>query len=150
MAYIPSSWIHQRATGAGISENGNRGLDAWEQWSTPSKIRCDRYYHLLNICYRILHYGDVIRSLYVEITKRNAEELRKATHQSFCFADVRIRVSTFRNYYANAADHVTKSDLKRKSTIAAVITMWLSQGMSFICGNVGTYKSFWIPRYSLK
>ena len=150
MAYIPSSWIHQRAMGAWISENGNRGLDAREQWSTPPKIRCDSYYYFLNVCYRILQHGDVIRSIYVETTKRNTGELQKPMHQSFCFADVRIRVSTIRNCCANAADHMTKSDLKRKSTIAAVITKWLSQGISFICGNVGTYKHFWIPRSSLK
>ena len=150
MAYITSSWIHQRAMGAGISENGNLGLDAREQWSTPPKIRFDRYYYFLNVCYRILQHGDVIRSIYVETTKRNAGELGKPMHQSFCFADVRICVSTIRNCYANAADHMTTSYLKRKSTFAAVITKWLSQGISFIFGNVGTYKHFWIPRSSLK
>ena len=42
-------------------------------------------------------------------------------HQSVWFADLRIRVSNFRNCYANEADHMTKSDLKSKTKVAAVI-----------------------------
>ena len=53
-----------------------------------------------------------------------------------------------RNCYADEADHMTKSDLKSKTKIAAVIMKWLSQGIPFICWNVGTYKYFWIPRSS--
>ena len=52
------------------------------------------------------------------------------------------------SYYANTADHMTKSDLKRKSKIAAVIMKWFLQGIPCICGNVGTYKHFWILRSS--
>ena len=48
-------------------------------------------------------------------------------------------VSNFRNCYANEADHVTKSDLKSKTKIAAVIMKWLSQGIPFICWNVGIF-----------
>ena len=71
----------------------------------------------------------VIRAIYVENSKRNVDDLWKPTHQSFWFADLRTRVSTLKNWYANTADHVTKSDLKGKSKIAAVIMMWLSQGI---------------------
>ena len=81
----------------------------------------------------------------VETTQRSADELRKPTHQSVWFADLRIRVSNFGNCYANEADHMTKSDLKSKTKIAAVIMKQLSQGIPFICCNVGTYKYFWIP-----
>ena len=89
---------------------------------------------------------DVIHAMNVETTKIKADELRKPTHQSLWFADLSIRVSTFRNGYAYAADHVTNSDLWSKSKIAAVIMKLLLQGIPFICGNVGTYKHFWIPR----
>ena len=82
--------------------------------TAPHKIRCDNFF--LNFaawrCYA-----------------RNADELRKPTHQSVWFADLRIRVSDFRNCYANEADHMTKSDLKSKTKIAAVIMKWLSQGI---------------------
>ena len=87
----------------------------------------------------ILQRGDVIRGICVETTKRNADELRKSTHQSVWFADLRIRVSNFRNCYANEADHVTTSYLKSKTKIATVIMKWLSQGIPFICWNVGAY-----------
>ena len=62
-----------------------------------------------------------MRAICVETTQRNADELRKPTHQSVWFADLRIRVSNFRNCYTNEADHMTKSDLKSKTKIAAVI-----------------------------
>ena len=75
----------------------------------------------VTIFFNILQRGDVIRAIYIKTTKRNAEVLRKPMHQCFWFADLRILVSTFRNCYANAADHMTKSDLKSKSKIAAVI-----------------------------
>ena len=96
----------------------------------------------------LLNYAvwDVIRAIYVEATKGIADELRKPTHKSFKFADLRIRVSTFRNCYANAADHLTKYDIISKSKIAMMTMKWLSQGIPFICGNVGTYKHFWIPQ----
>ena len=68
-----------------------------------------------------------------ETSKRNADELWKPTHQSFWFAGLRNSVSIFS---------------RSKSKIAAVIMKWLSQGIPFICGNVGTYKHFWIPRSS--
>ena len=71
--------------------------------------------------------------IYVETTKKNVE-LWKPTHQTFGFADLRFRVFTCRNCYANAADDMKKSDLKRKSKIAAVIMKWLSQGIPFTCG----------------
>ena len=45
--------------------------------------------------------------IYVETTKKNVE-LWKPTHQSFWFADLRFRVSTCRNCYANAADDMKK------------------------------------------
>ena len=136
--------------------NGSGHVWNWESRSrctgtlenaAPHKIRCD---NLFNICYWILQRGDVIHLIYIETTKRNADELQKPTHQSFWFVDLNIRVSTFRNCYANAADHVTKSDLKNKSKKAAVEIKWLSQGIYFICGNVGTYKHFWILRSSHK
>ena len=101
---------------------------------------------LVTICYWILQRGDDIRVIYVETTKRNADENQRI--KALWFADLSIRVSTFRICYANAADHVTKSDLKSQSKIAAVIMKWLSQGIPFICGNVGTYKHFWILRSS--
>ena len=41
-----------------------------------------------------------------------------------------------------------KSDLKSITNIAAVIMRWLSQGIYFICWNVGIYKHFRIPRSS--
>ena len=94
--------------------NGSGNVWNWESRSrctgtlenaAPHKIRC-------GIFFFILHRGDVIHAICVEATKRNADELWKPTHQSFWFADLRIRVSTLRNCYANAADHVTKSDLK--------------------------------------
>ena len=34
---------------------------------------------------------------------------------------------------------MTKSDLKSTCKIAAVIMKWLSQGIPFLCWNVGTY-----------
>ena len=94
--------------------------------TAPHKIRCD-------IFFLILQRGDVIRAICVGTTKRNADELRKPTHQSVWFADLRIRVSNFRYCYANEADHGTKSYLKSKTKIAAVIMKWLSQGIPFIC-----------------
>ena len=89
-----------------------------------------------------------MRAICVETTQGNADELRKPTHQSGWFADLRFRVSNFRNFYANEADHMTKSDLKSKTKIAAVIMEWLLQGIPFIFWNVGTYEYFWIPRSS--
>ena len=62
-----------------------------------------------------------MRAICVETTQRNADELRKPAHQSVWFADLRIRVSNFRNCYTNEADHMTKSYLKSKTKIAAVI-----------------------------
>ena len=130
--------------------NGSGDFWNWESRSrcmgtqentAPHKIRCD-------IFFLILQRGDVISAICVETTQRNADELRKPTHQSVWFADLRICVSHFRNCYANEADHMTKSDLKSKTKIAAVIMKWLSQGIPFICWNVGTYKYFWIPRSS--
>ena len=130
--------------------NGSGNVWNWESRSrctgtldntAPHKIRCDNFF-------LILQRGDVMRAVCVENTQRNADELRKPTHQSVWFADLRIRVSNFRNCYANEADHMTKSDLKSKTKIAAVIMKWLSQGIPFICWNVGTYKYFWIPRSS--
>ena len=67
-----------------------------------------------------------MRAICVETAQRNADELRKPTHQSVWFADLRIRVSNFRNRYADEADHMTKSDLKSKTKIAAVIMKLLS------------------------
>ena len=58
--------------------------------------------------------------------------------KAFGLLDLRIRVSNFRNCYTNEADHMTKSDLKSKTKIAVVIMKWLSQGIPFICWNVGT------------
>ena len=75
----------------------------------------------VTIFFKILQRGDVIRAICVETTKRNADELQKPTHQSVWFADLRIRVSNFRNWYANEADHVTKFYLKSKTKIAVVI-----------------------------
>ena len=69
-------------------------------------------------------------------------------HQNFWLADLRIHVSDFTNCYANATDHMTKSDLKIKSQTAVVIMTWLLQGIPFICWNVGTYKHLWIPQSS--
>ena len=106
--------------------------------TAPKKIRCDNFV-------LILQGGHAIHAICVATTKRNANELRKPTHQSVWFADLRIRVSNFRNCYGNEADHVTKSDLKSKTKIAAVIIKWLLQGIPFICWNIGTYKYFWIP-----
>ena len=169
-AYIPCSWIHQLHNncvyfaahhGAKIREqlpirnvgracNGSGNFWNWESRSrctgtlentAPHKIRC-------NIFFLILQHGDVIRAICVETTQRNAFELRKPTHQSVWFADLRIRVSNFRNCYANEAGLMTKSDLKSKTKIAAVIMKWLSQGIPFVCWNVGTYEYFWIPRSS--
>ena len=62
-----------------------------------------------------------MRAICVETTQRNADELRKPMHQSAWFADLRICVSNFRNCYANEADHMTKSDLKSKTKIAAAV-----------------------------
>ena len=130
--------------------NGSGNVWNWESRSrrtgtlentAPHKIHCDNFF-------LILQRGDVMRAICVETTQRNADELRKPTHQSVWFADLRIRVSNFRNCYTNEADHMTKSDLKSKTKIAAVIMKWLSQGIPFICWNVGTYKYFWIPRSS--
>ena len=100
--------------------NYSRNVWNWESWSrctrtlenaTPYKIYCDNFF---NICYSNLQRGFVIRAIYVETAKTNADELWKPMHQSFWFADLRIWVSSFRNCYANAADHMTKSDLKNK------------------------------------
>ena len=133
---------------AGRTCNGSGNVWNWESQSrctrtvkntAPHKIRCD-------ILFLIFSRADVIRAICVETTKRNADELWKPTHQSVWFADLRIRVSNFRNRYANEADHVTKSDLKSETKIAVVIMKWLSQGIPFTCWNVGTYKYFWIPR----
>ena len=130
--------------------NGSGNVWNWESRSrctgtlentAPHKIRCD-------IFFLILQRGDVMRAICVETTQRNADELRKPTHQSVWFADLRIHVFNLRNCYADEADHMTKSDLKSKTKIAAVIMKWLSQGIPFICWNVGTYKYFWIPRSS--
>ena len=80
----------------------------------PHKIRCDNFF-------LILQRGDVMRAICVETTQRNADELQKPTHQSVWFADLRIRMSNFRNCYANEADHMTKYDLKSKTKIAVMI-----------------------------
>ena len=128
--------------------NGSGNVWNWESRSrctgtlentAPHKIRCDNFFFL------ILQRGDVMRAICVETTQRNADVLRKPPHQSVWFADLRICVSNFRNCYADEADHMTKSDLKSKTKIAAVIMKRLSQGTPFICWNVGTYKYFWIP-----
>ena len=130
--------------------NGSGNVWNWESRSrctgtlentAPHKIHCDNLF-------LILQRGDVMCAICVETTQRKADELRKPTHQSVWFADLRIRVSNFRNCYTNEADHMTKSDLKSKTKIVAVIMKWLSQGFPFICWNVGTYEYFWIPRSS--
>ena len=130
--------------------NGSGDVWNWESRSrctgtlentAPQKIRCDNLFFNLQR-------GDVMRAICVETTQRNADELRKPTHQSVWFADLRICVSNFRNCYANEAAWMKKSDLKSKTKIAAVIMKWLSQGIPFICWNEGTYKYFWIPRSS--
>ena len=130
--------------------NGSGNVWNWESRSrctgtlentAPHKIRCD-------IFFLILQRGDVMHAICVKTTQRNADELRKPTHQSVWFADLGIRVFNLRNCYADEADHMTKSGLKSKTKIAAVIMKWLSQGIPFICWNVGTYKYFWIPRSS--
>ena len=92
-----------------MTETGNRALDEREHWRTPRLIR-------FAVTFFFSYFA-----IYVETTKRNADELQKPTHQNFWFADLRICDSDFRNCYANAADHVTKSDLKSKSKTAAVI-----------------------------
>ena len=134
----------------GSTCNGSGNVWNWEsrswcmgtlEYTAPHKIHCDNFF-------LILQRGDVMRAICVETTQRNADELRKPTHQSVWFADLRSRVSNFRNCYTNEADHMTKSELKSKTKIAAVIMNWLSQGIPFICWNVGTYKYFWIPRSS--
>ena len=85
------------------------------------------------------------------VSKPPREMLMSCENQrigSVWFADLRIHVSNFRNCYSNEADHLTKSDLKSKTKIAAMIMKWLSQGIPFICWNVDTYKYFWILRSS--
>ena len=67
---------------------------------------------------------------------------REMLPQNVWFVDLRIRISNFRNCYANEVDHMTKSDLKSKTKIAAVIMKCLSQGILLICWNVGTYEYF--------
>ena len=129
-----------------MSETGNRGLNAREHWRTPRLIRFVVTI-FFNMCHWILQRGDVIHAIYVETTKRNADELQKPTHQSFWFADLRIRVSTFRNCYANAADHLTKSDLKSKSKIAAVIMKWLSPGIPFIHYRQKIWNIFYLSHF---
>ena len=130
--------------------NGSGNVWNWESRSrcmgtlentAPHKIHCDNFFFYF-AAWRC--YACNLRQNHPE--KR--DELRKPTHQSVWFADLRIRVSNFRNCYTNEADHMTKSDLKTKTKIAAVIMKWLSQGIPFICWNVGTYKYFWIPRSS--
>ena len=75
-----------------------------------------------------------MRASCVETTQRNADELRKPTHQSVWFADLRIRVSNFTNCYADEADHMIKSDLKSKTKIAAVITKWFRKEFPLYAG----------------
>ena len=98
--------------------NGSGNVRNWEPRSrctgtlentVPHEICCD-------IFFLILQRGYVMRAICVETTQRNADELRKPTHQSVWFADLRIRVSNFRNCYVNEVDHMTKSDLKSKKT----------------------------------
>ena len=122
-------------------ESQSRCTEALEN-TAPHKIRCDNLFFNF-AAWRICNACNL---------RRNHPEKRrwvaKPTHQSIWFADLRIRVYNFRNCYANEVDHMTKSDLKSKIKIAAVIMKWRSQGIPFICWNVGTYKYFWIPRSS--
>ena len=54
---------------------------------------------------------------------------KKLNILSLWFTVLRIPVSTFRNVYVNAADHVTKSDLNSKTQMAATIMAWFSRGI---------------------
>ena len=112
-----------------VGRTCNRTGSVWH-WESRSRCtgtlenttpRCDNFF-------LILQRGDVLRAICVETTQRNADKLRKPTHQSVWFAGLGIGVSNFRNCYTNEADHMTKSDLKNKTKIAAVIIKWLSQG----------------------
>ena len=147
---MPKSVNQLPIRNVGRTGNGSGNVWNWElrsRWTgtlektMPHKIRCDNFF-------LILQRGDVIRAICIETTQRNADELQKPTPQNVWFVDLRIRISNFRNCYANEVDHMTKSDLKSKTKTAAVIMKWLSQGIPFICWNVGTYEYFWIPRSS--
>ena len=114
-----------RNVGRTCNSSGN--VWNWESW-----FRCTGTLEN-TAAWRILQHGDVVRAICVQTTQRNADMLQKPMHQSVWFADLRIHISDFKNCYANKADHMTKSDLKSKTKIAAVIMMWLSQGIPFIC-----------------
>ena len=128
--------------------NGSGDVWNWESRSrctgtlentAPHKILCDNFFNFAAWCVQFA-------SKLPRETQMSCENQRILG--SVWFADLRICVSNFRNCYANDADHMTKSDLKSKTKLAAVIMKWLSQGIPFICWNVGTYKYFWIPRSS--
>ena len=54
---------------------------------------------------------------------------KKTNILSLWFTNFRIRIFIFRNMYANATDHMTKSDLNSKFKMAAMIMTWFSQGI---------------------
>ena len=95
-----------------MSETGNRGLDAREHRRTQRLIRFAGTIVFFKFCS-----VEMVSVKFASKPHREtyADELRKPTHQSVWFADLRIRVSNFRNCYANEADHITKSDLKSKT-----------------------------------
>ena len=151
-----NSRAHYLSGNVGRTCNGSGDVWNWEprsrcreHWKRLIRFAVTSNNIFLKFMLLIVQRRYVISAIDVETTTRNASLMScENQHQKFWFVDLRIRVSTFRICYANAADQVPQSDLKRKSKIAAVIMKWLSQGIPLICGNVGTYKHFWILRSS--
>ena len=122
-----------------MSDTGNRSLDAWEHWRTPRLIRFAVtifWYVLLNFAAWRCYPCNLRRNHQEKrrwVAKTNASKLLVCWLR-FHFQKLLCKCSWSRDNY----------DLKSKSKITAMIMKWLSQGIPLICGNVGTYKHFWI------
>ena len=129
--------------------NGSGNVWNWESRSrcigtlentAPHKIHCDNFFFFCSLEMLCVQFASKPPRETRWVVKTNTSKRLVCWLESSRFQ--------FQKLLYNEADHMTKSDLKSKTKIAAVIMKWLSQGIPFICWNVGTYKYFWIPRSS--
>ena len=109
-------WSHMQLQ-RGRLENKNRSGDAWEHFT--KFIRASAL--LLN-----LKMSRCLSKHFALKPFREADMIfKKHDLSSPWFYDLKIRIFTFRNSFVDMADQLTKSDINRKSKMAATILAWL-------------------------